>query len=143
MGSGEKVALPFGVVPLLLGFGLALTGALLLFVSFRPDMDATATGTISSIDQGMSSSHVARCGYDAVFTVDGRTYVASSLDSSAANCERQIGEEVVVEYNAANPARSQIRADDIPWLAGGLCAGGALLLLLGVALLVRAMRRPR
>ena len=98
MRSSQKVKVPLAMLPLLLGFGLLLTGALLLFVSYGPGMDSTAPGSISEFHQGMSSNHVARCSYDAKFTVDGQTYVASSLDSSASNCDLPMGAPVVVPW---------------------------------------------
>lgn len=143
MSSSQKVTLPFAVVPLVMGFGVLLTGAILLFIGLRPDMDSAATGSISEIHQGESSNHVTRCSYDAVFTVRGQTYVASSLDASGSNCDLKIGDAVVVEYNSANPAKNQIQAGYFLWLGAALLAGGLLLLLLGGGLLVRSSLKRR
>lgn len=144
MGSGEKVKMPFAVVPLMLGFGLLLTGAILLLISLRPDMDATTTGWISELEQGQTTSHVTVCSYNAQFTVNGQTYVASSLDASNSNCDLQIGTPVVVEYNSSNPASNQIQAKYMPWVGGALAIVGILLLMLGGVLLLRTLRKqPR
>lgn len=143
MSSSEKVTLPIAIVPLFLGFGLLLTGAILLFISLNPAMDSETTGSISEIEQGMSSGGNPRCGLNATFTVDGQSYAATSLDSSGSNCERAIGEPVVVQYNAADPTRNQIKAAYFPWLAAGLTAGGLVLLLLAGGLFVGSSLKRR
>jgi hypothetical protein len=104
-------------------------------------VDATATGSVIEIAQGQSSGGNYRCGLKAEFTVDGKTYVAGSLDSSDANCEFQVGDAIEVEYQSANPNVSQIHDPFFAWLAIGLTAGGAVLLLLGIALLVGKRRK--
>jgi hypothetical protein len=143
MSSSEKVTLPVAIVPLFLGFGLLLTGAILLFFGLNPAMDSETTGSISEIEQGTSSGGNPRCSLNARFTVRGQTYAASSLDASGSNCEREIGEPVAVQYNAANPTRNQIKAGYLPWAGAAVTAGGLLLLLLAGALFVRSSLKRR
>jgi hypothetical protein len=127
------------MLPLLLAFGLLLSAGIFWFLTSR--VDATTTGSVIDIEQGQSSGANYRCGLKAEFTVDGKTYVAGSLDSSPANCKLQVGDAVEVEYQSANPKVSQVHDPFFVWLAGGLTAGGVLLLLLGIALLVRNRRK--
>lgn len=142
MGSAQNLQ-NVAIIPLILGFGLLLTGGVLMLSALRPDMDAVAPGVITGFDQGQTSGGRARCGLVATFTVDRRSYVARSIDSSRSNCKREIGESVQVKYSSANPARSQIDAGYVPWLAGALAVVGFVLLVFGVGLWVRLGRRGR
>ena len=138
----QKVKVSFGIVPLMLGFGLLLTGGLLLLLAFRPDLDAETTAEVSDIQHSMSGpSNAGRCSLEAEFIVDGKTYVAGSLDASPSNCDVSRGDEVVVQYKSSNPRVSQIRLGYMPWLGGGLTAGGLVLLIVGIVLLARKRRR--
>jgi len=137
----EKVSVPFAIVPLLLGFGLLLTGAILLFLALNPAMDSEATGAVSDIQTSHSQGGNPRCSVDATFTVGGRTYTAHSLDSSGTNCELSLGDPVVIQYDAGNPARNQIKLGSLPWLGAGLTAGGLVFLVLGVVLFLLPSRR--
>jgi hypothetical protein len=137
----EKVTLPFAIVPLLLGFGLLLTGAILLFLALNPAMDSEATGAISDIHTSHSQGGNARCSVDATFTVGGRTYTAESLDASGSNCKLSRGDPVTIQYNSGNPARNQIKMGTMPWLGAGLTLGGFLFLVLGVVLFFLPSRR--
>jgi len=137
----EKVTLPFAIVPLMLGFGLLLTGAILLFLALNPTMDSEAKGAVSDIQTSHSQGGNPRCSVDATFTVGGRTYTAHSLDSSDANCDLSLGDPVVVQYDAGNPARNQIKLGSMPWLGAGLTVGGLVFLLLGVVLFFLPSRR--
>ena len=125
------------IIPLILGFGLLLTGAIFMFTAFRPDMDSTTQGVITDFDQGQTSGGHARCGLVATFTVDGQSYVARSVDSSPSNCKHRRGDSVEVKYSSANPATSQIEAGYLPWAAVGLTVGGHVFLVLAVGIWVR------
>lgn len=136
----EKVTVPFAIVPLMLGFGLLLTGAILLFLALNPAMDSETTGAVSDIQTTHSGGN-AHCSVDAVFTVGGRTYTAHSLDSSGSNCELSRGDPVAIQYNADNPAQNQIKLGYMPWLGAGLTVGGFGLLALGIVLWIFPRRR--
>ncbi|MEZ4222515.1 MAG: DUF3592 domain-containing protein [Polyangiaceae bacterium] len=137
----EKVTVPFAIVPFLFGFGLLLSSAIPLFFAFNPAMDSETTAAVSNIQGGFTQGGNSRCSVDAAFTVGGRTYTAHSLDASGANCKLALGDPLVVQYNAANPARNQIKSNSMPWLGGGLAVGGLLLLMLGIVLVLWPRRR--
>ena len=138
-----KATVPFAIVPLCLGFGLLLTGVILMCLGFRPDLDATIEGSVSDIDGGLNSNNVETCSLSATYTVDGRQYVAHSLDASSGNCDVHVGDPVVVEYDSSNPAKGQIQLAYLPWLGVALSLLGLLLLFLGFVLLVLRLVRTR
>ncbi len=143
MTSRGQSSMPFAIVPTILGFGLLLVGMILLGTSLRPDMDATAPGRITALPAGQTLSHVTVCSIDAEFTVDGRTYTASSQDASSSNCDLEIGAPVEVDYDSDNPAKSQLHQGYIPWLGGAMAAVGLLLLAAGGVLFVLWRRKQR
>jgi hypothetical protein len=132
---GSKPQVPFAIVPLMLGFVLLFTGALLMCIGWRPDLDATTEGAISEISTGMTNN-MTTCSTTATYTVDGRQYVAKSLDSSTSNCDLSVGDPVVVQYDSSNPARGQMQLFYLPWLGLSLALTGMVLLVLGSVFVV-------
>ena len=129
------------IIPLILGFGLLLTGAILLFLALNPALDSETTGTVSDIHTTHDRGGNARCSVDAQFTVGGRTYTADSLDASDTNCDLSRGDPVTIQYNSENPAQSQIKMASMPWLGAALTVVGFILLALAIILWILWSRR--
>lgn len=130
---------PFGrrSRPGILG-ALVFLGLGLVFVVLGPivmtrgvDVDATATGHLTSVSAPDSDR---TCSATATFEVDGRTYRAFSEGSSSGLCKRSVGEAIGVKYNSADPSQNRIGVSVfgiVGWIFLGV---GLLFALIGLVL---------
>jgi hypothetical protein len=135
---GSLLATIATAVLLFAGLVFALVGAVIGLSG--PDTDATTSGRVVSVDRhpSMERNRDDTCSIAATFAVDGRTYTARSRVSTSGNCERSTGGTVEVRYRSADPSENSVGMGTGLFGLIFVAAGGVLVLVGLVLLLVRA-----
>ncbi|PUA79347.1 hypothetical protein [Nocardioides currus] len=98
------------VVGLVIGLALGLFS----FVQFsgRPDTDSVTTGTVREVHLDHTGRRNASrvCEIVADFTLDGRTFTATSARKVDGNCDATVGSPIEVRFSAVDPTVNDVGA---------------------------------